>query len=121
MATKSAIDYLDSEITKWKVKNKREFEHSVSAVQVIDKSVSRQVLDDRKFIELTKYDNYFDESIIDGHYEVGQTGKPYLGFNECALPLVLNHNTPNNSLPILWLPADKKFTGLFPRVTRHKE
>lgn len=55
--------------------------------------------------------------IEDKHYLKGKHDQPYLGFDECSLPLVIYHNTPNNSFPILWgiKPA------LFPRVTRHKE
>jgi hypothetical protein len=121
VARKSALDHLTNEINKWKVENAKEFEYSVSAVQVIDLDVTQSILDNKEFIELVKNKKYFDNSIVDNHYNVGHSSKPYLGFNECALPLVLNHNTPNNSLPILWLPADKEFTGLFPRVTRHKE
>lgn len=63
---------------------------------------------------------YFDSNIINKHYKKGKHDNPYLGFNECGLPLILNHNTPNNSLPILWLPDDMRYKGLFPRVTRHK-
>ena len=25
-----------------------------------------------------------------------------LGYGGCALPLILDHNTPNNSMPLLW-------------------
>ena len=64
---------------------------------------------------------YFDSDVVDEHYKKGKHDLPYLGFNECALPLVLNHNSPNNSVAILWLPADKKYKGLFPRISRHRE
>ena len=60
---------------------------------------------------------YFDDTVVDEHYKKGKHDLPYLGFNECGLPLVLNHNSPNNSLAILWLPADKKYKGLFPRIS----
>ena len=63
---------------------------------------------------------YYDEGIVDRHYKVGNSDKPYLGFNECALPVVLNHNTPNNSVPLLWFDENRKYKGLFPRVSRHK-
>jgi hypothetical protein len=75
---------------------------------------------DKAFIDLAE--KYFDHSIVDSHYEKGKHEKPYLGFDECALPLILYHNTPNNTMPILWLPeSDQNRRGLFSRVTRHKE
>jgi hypothetical protein len=89
----------------------------VSAIQIIEENAQSH----SDFMQLCSNDDYFDPSIVDSHYKEGKHTAPYLGFNECALPLILNHNTPNNSLPILWLPEDKKFIGLFPRVTRHKE
>lgn len=60
---------------------------------------------------------YFDHKIVDSHYKKGKYDNPYLGFDECSLPLVIYHNTPNNSFPIIW--AGEK--ALFPRVTRHKD
>lgn len=64
------------------------------------------------------FKKYYNNSIETTHYLKGNHGKPYLGFDECSLPLVIYHNTPNNSFPIIW---DDYFTGLFPRITRHKD
>lgn len=36
------------------------------------------------------------------HFREGNTKDPALGFADCALPLVLEHNTPNNSMALLW-------------------
>jgi hypothetical protein len=36
------------------------------------------------------------------------------------LSLVLAHNTPNNSIGLLWAEGPK-MTPLFPRITRHKD
>lgn len=60
---------------------------------------------------------YYDPRIEDSHYKKGKHDNPFLGFDECSLPLIINHNTPNNSFPIIW--AGEK--ALFPRVTRHKD
>lgn len=57
----------------------------------------------------------------DKHFEKGMGKEPYLGFSDCSLPLVLYHNTPNNTLPIIWYSWEDKIDALFPRVTRHKE
>jgi hypothetical protein len=44
---------------------------------------------------------YYDESIEDEHIKKGGTNAR-LGFGRCALPLILEHNTPNNSIALLW-------------------
>jgi hypothetical protein len=63
-------------------------------------------------------DGYYDNSIEDEHSEKGGAGLKY-GFAKCGLPLILSHNTPNNSLALLWAKTDA-VRALFPRVTRHK-
>lgn len=64
---------------------------------------------------------YYDEKASDSHIKVGGTEHARLGFANCALPVVLSHNTPNNSVYLLWGPDSYKFVGLFPRVIRHRE
>jgi hypothetical protein len=68
------------------------------------------------------------DTLIDAHYDsenettstaLGGTDLKY-GFAGGALPLVLSHNTPNNSLGLLWAEGSK-MRPLFPRVTRHKD
>lgn len=54
--------------------------------------------------------------------EAGQTDMKY-GYADCALPLVLEHNTPNNTIPILWAETEGKLgesmLPLFFRRDRH--
>jgi len=54
--------------------------------------------------------------------EAGQTDMKY-GYADCALPLVLEHNTPNNAIPILWAETEGKLgqsmRPLFFRRDRH--
>ena len=64
---------------------------------------------------------YYDPIAFDEHIEVGGTTTAQLGFAGCALPVVLSHNTPNNSVYVLWGSEAHRFPGLFPRVSRHKE
>jgi hypothetical protein len=64
---------------------------------------------------------YYDMSTVDKHFLVGGAATPERGFAGCSLPLVLSHNTPNNSLYLLWGPESKRFVGLFPRISRHKD
>jgi len=66
-------------------------------------------------------EQYCDQRVVDKHFRMGGTTDARLGFAGCALPVVLSHNTPNNSVYILWGPEWCKFFGLFPRVSRHRE
>ena len=69
------------------------------------------------FLKIIK--KYCDRNIVTDAYMKGKHDDPYLGFDECGLPLILFHNTPNNSLPILWFNSDEHYyRGLFPRVQR---
>jgi len=119
IATEESINSLRNNIRIWKQETKYKFEFHIEAVQLITNDIKVQMISNKDFIKLTE--KYFDARIIDRHYTKGKHDRPYLGFNECALPLVLYHNTPNNSLTILWLPEDMNYTGLFPRTSRHKE
>lgn len=60
-------------------------------------------------------------SYNDKHFMVGEGSVPYYGFGDCSLPLILYHNTPNNSLPVLWYSWEDEVNALFLRITRHKE
>lgn len=63
---------------------------------------------------------YFDPEVDDEHMKVGGSDGR-MGFANCALPVVLSHNTPNNSIYLLWGPEHLKYPGLFPRVARHRD
>lgn len=66
-------------------------------------------------------EKYYDENVMDRHLAKGGEDVVH-GYGNCSLPLVLAHNTPNNSVYLLW--ADKpglKTKALFPRVSRHRE
>ena len=56
------------------------------------------------FIELTR--NYYDPVLRTKHTDVGAVKHLGLGYGGCALPLVLEHNTPNNSVALLWAETD---------------
>ena len=119
IATTDALLKLKENIQTYKSEHpESNFAFTIDAVQIIGSEVKAEILNKTSFIDLVK--KYFDENIIDRHYKEGIHDKPYLGFNECCLPVILSHNTPNNSLPILWFPDDK-IIGLFPRVKRHKD
>jgi hypothetical protein len=56
------------------------------------------------FIALTQ--KYYDPVIRTRHTDVGGATHLGLGYGGCALPLVLDHNTPNNSVALLWAETD---------------
>lgn len=69
--------------------------------------------------------NYYDPSIKTTHNDEGGTEDIKFGFGDCGLPLVIEHNTPNNSLPILWAESEPQspdvspMRPLFRRRERH--
>ena len=62
---------------------------------------------------------YFDSAADDEHGAVGGTTMQF-GFGDGRLPIVLSHNTPNNSVYLLWAEDVHTVLGLFPRVSRHR-
>ncbi len=118
IATTEALQNIRDGVAHWQKKYDISFLCTVDCLLAIDGTTKQKIMDDNEIVELIK--KYFDLDIVNEHYKKGKYDHPYLGFNECGLPLVLNHNCPNNSLPILWMPDDKKYKGLFPRISRHK-
>lgn len=71
-------------------------------------------------------EHYYDSRIEDKNTAVGGTKEVKYGYAKCGLPLVMEHNTPNNSLALLWADLEKEGTfpgikALFPRISRHRE
>lgn len=83
------------------------------------------------FLDLArKYCDRKDPLFDNEHFKEGNTQDAALGFADCALPLVLEHNTPNNSMALLWAetpsseevardPERHPMTALFRRRQRH--
>jgi RNA binding exosome subunit len=57
-----------------------------------------------EFLEFTQ--RYYDPALRTPHTDVGGVDHLGLGYGGCALPLVLDHNTPNNSVALLWAETD---------------
>jgi hypothetical protein len=57
-------------------------------------------------------ERHYTDDLADQH-----TGSVKFGYDQCGLPLVLHHNTPNNSIFILW--ARRWNHPLFIRYERH--
>ncbi|MCL4457085.1 MAG: hypothetical protein M1147_11190 [Nitrospirae bacterium] len=91
---------------------------SIHMIQILGDEVTLSDTVDGSFLKLE--DSYFDENANDIHSLVGG-GDYKRGFGQGSLPLVLSHNTPNNSVFLLWADAEKyKTRGLFPRISRHR-
>lgn len=124
IATTKAANIINSAITKWIEKNPNakiniQFEPIYQLPDSIN--VTKEEVELCKLLE-----KYYDPHIESDSYLNGKHDAPYLGFDECGLPIILNHNTPNNSIPILWNETNPntdevQLVGLFPRVSRHKK
>lgn len=116
--TEEAKERIESEINNWKSERNVRMSITIHPIQLI---LNTSKIDIEKEIELRGIlSKYFDDTIIDEHWKKGKHATPFLGYNECALPVILSHNAPNNSLPILWFEHGRRVDGLFPRISRHK-
>lgn len=91
---------------------------------VLPESVRLQSSDDAELLSLLE--RHYDKDIENTHLG----NDVWMGYKQCGLPLVLEHNTPNNSIAVLWARspnAHPSSTGsskitmspLFPRRQRH--
>jgi hypothetical protein len=120
VATRQAIDHIEY----WAAQFASERGYKPLQVRVlctIERSMTVTAQSASKATTLLANQDYGDQSCADEHFRVGGTEDVRFGFAGCALPVVLNHNTPNNSVFILWGPENSGFSGLFPRVSRHRE
>jgi hypothetical protein len=110
-ASEQALEYLEGEIAKhglghWEVRAAMRLPEGCR----VDKT-------NPEMIELCR--RFADPSTKDEH-----KGFTPIGYSDCALPLVLPHNTPNNSICLLWMDTrdregSKNLRALFPRYERH--
>lgn len=116
VATRQAVDHIEYWAERFTAHHGYK-PLQLRVVHVIEKSASLR--QDPTIMGLVNVTSYFDAAVDDEHMAVGGSSARY-GFAGCALPLVLAHNTPNNSVYLLWGPDDTEFFGLFPRVSRHR-
>jgi hypothetical protein len=119
-ATRQAIDHIEY----WSERFTSENGYKPLQVKVLcplEPAVSLKEERDPEIAQLLRKTQYYDARASDKHIAVGGTSDARMGFAECALPVVLSHNTPNNSIYMLWGPEAFKPFGLFPRMSRHRE
>ncbi len=117
MATEKAIHHLRSSLDELKFPGIRSIR--VETVQLLPHSIS-MVRDNAEEFGLL-VDKYYDHEVHDVHMQRGGSLDAKYGYADCGLPVVLHHNSPNNSLALLWSYEDRDVRGLFPRVQRHRE
>ena len=93
----------------------------IEAVQRLPSEIRIHSASDSSIAPLIQRQEYYDPKIMDPHLEKGGTSDVRFGYANCGLPLVLHHNTPNNSIALLFSYEDLRFRGLFPRIRRHRE
>lgn len=77
-----------------------------------------KIKNEEEIFNICMNDEYYDKDLIEDKHTQKNIK---LGFSDCALPLILEHNTPNNSVPLLWTyEYSEIFKGLFPRIPRHR-
>lgn len=121
IATEKAVTNIKNALDSYLAvkKTPRKVAYTIHVVQVFEEKLSNGIKTDKSLVDVLKKEKHFvKEAVLSKSYAVGKDDNPWLGFDECALPVVLAHNTPNNSLPIIWQDAER-FHGLFPRINRH--
>jgi hypothetical protein len=115
VATERAIEHLSGALSVLAADVGGEWE--VDTVQCLGSEIVIVAGTDSELDQLIQ--NVYDPIIDDKHMKKGGSDGRY-GFADCGLPVVLAHNTPNNSIALLWADTDR-VRALFPRVTRHRE
>ena len=113
LATEKAINRIKESIRKFSKDSNYNYEidiHCVQKISPVQLSPEEDSLFEKHYLNN-------EGSIADYHYKKGDMTCPHHGFDGCSLALVIHHNTPNNSFPIIWAGDN----ALFPRVTRHKD
>lgn len=121
VATEEAVENINREVGNYLLDNGMNdlIQFNVDCVQLIKSEEIEFIKNHSGLKNVLKKDKYYDwTAILTDSYRKGKHDEPYWGFNECGLLLVLSHNTPNNTMPVIWEDTSK-FRGLFPRISRH--
>ena len=129
IATKNALTYIKEMLVQYKQQYEG-LKIEVDCIQTLDenaKFTNHQEQEAKDMLAIIGKKCYIHEEDLTDAYKKSYVDDPekryHLGYKQCALTVVLNHNTPNNSLPLIWQPEkpDKKqpLYPLFYRITRH--
>ena len=125
IATEKAIQRVENNIRQYLKDHEEDVKNltidwNVDCVQLLVEDVSNTILNDQDLLNVIKQDDYCNPDDYEkDSFKEGAHEKHWLGFDECALPIVLSHNTPNNSILVLWQSENEKIKSLFPRINRH--
>jgi hypothetical protein len=121
VATPGALDHINRHLRQLYADRPRRLP-KVEAVYELPAGTELHDGRDHQFLELVDDDRYYRTRELDHHERVGGTDTMKRGFAGCCLPVVLTHNTPNNSVYLLWGDPTETASarGLFPRITRHR-
>lgn len=124
LATKQAEENIQTQYEAAKSAGLESAEQIVefSYGHILPKSICIDEKSDTPFAALCK--KYYDASIEDRHAKVAGNANLSFGYAQCGLPLILEHNTPNNTLALLWAETAggdnvHKMRPLFRRRQRH--
>ena len=122
VATKAAVEYISKQLANYCTEQSIPVP-DITAVYELSGDMALNSARDREFLALVDGNFYYRTRPLDEHEAKGGTDTVKRGFAACALPLVLAHNCPNNSIYLLWAdPLEKESArGLFPRIVRHRE
>lgn len=117
LASDQAKHQIDQDVAKFAAEHP-DFKYEVTFSHVLPPSIVINDADqDSELTDLLKA--WYDDGIEDDH-----TGKDiWYGYKQCGLPLILEHNTPNNSVALLWATSNDNgsplMKPLFARRKRH--
>lgn len=128
IATENALSYI-KELLEHFMQQYNNVKVEVDCIQKLyddAKFTSHHEEDAKAMLEIISQKRYVNEPQLTDAYKKSYAegdDSYHLGYKQCALTVVLNHNTPNNSLPIIWQPKrEDKENPLYPlfyRITRH--
>jgi len=139
LASKACIQvhhYLASSIAKTTIEGRiadiakqyPALEFCASFAYVLPEAIRMQNAADPELLDLLK--RHYDPEIAKANSHLGEDVA--MGYNQSGLPLVLEHNTPNNSVAVLWARSPERsgdcsekatieVSPLFPRRQRHMD
>lgn len=121
LASNAATLIAQSTVTKYS-ENAKNFNFTLTFSAVLNEQIVINDSSRKELVALLK--KYYDPSVEDTI-----VGKDiWFGYKGCGLPVILEHNTPNNSLAILWAVSSDKWVPpaphmrpLFSRKKRHAD